>query len=189
MKMASLSIYKGILNRTVPGALYRLLWASDAQAFLRSWGELFAALCERGYEENLTGCLTEAALYDENAFSLAAAGGKTIPPAMRGAAGRDLRVILELGALTAEDLLTDAPEGADSLSLPSWGAGQPIEQLRGEGSLADRLEQYYRDNGCGMYARYRAFIWRDHAIHPVEHPDPTTLRDLKGGGEKRLNKL
>lgn len=99
---------------------------------------------------------------------------------MRGAAGRDLRVILELGALTAEDLLTDAPEGADSLSLPSWGAGQPIEQLRGEGSLADRLEQYYRDNGCGMYARYRAFIWRDHAIHPVEHPDPTTLRDLKG---------
>lgn len=180
MKMASLSIYKGILNRTVPGALYRLLWASDAQAFLRSWGELFAALCERGYEENLTGCLTEAALYDENAFSLAAAGGKTIPPAMRGAAGRDLRVILELGALTAEDLLTDAPEGADSLSLPSWGAGQPIEQLRGEGSLADRLEQYYRDNGCGMYARYRAFIWRDHAIHPVEHPDPTTLRDLKG---------
>ena len=51
MKMASLSIYKSILNRTVPGALYRLLWASDAQAFLRSWGELFAALCERGYEE------------------------------------------------------------------------------------------------------------------------------------------
>ena len=62
MKMASLSIYKSILNRTVPGALYRLLWASDAQAFLRSWGELFAALCERGSEEHLTGGLTGAAL-------------------------------------------------------------------------------------------------------------------------------
>ena len=31
MKMASLSIYKGILNRTVPQALYRLLWAGDEE--------------------------------------------------------------------------------------------------------------------------------------------------------------
>ena len=58
--------------------------------------------------------------------------------------------------------------------------GQPVEQLAGTGSLEDRLELFYRENGCGMYARYRAFIWRDHGIHPVEHPDRTTLRDLKG---------
>ena len=180
MKMASLSIYKGITKRTVPGALYRLLWAEGAEAFLRAWGELFAALCERGCADNLTGCLTEAALYDENAFSLAAAAGRTIPAQMRGAAGRDLRVILELGALTPQELLDGAPEGASSLSLPAWGAGEPVRELAGEGSLADRLERYYRENGCGMYARYRAFIWRDHAIHPVVHPDPTTLRDLKG---------
>lgn len=180
MKMASLSIYKGILNRTVPQALYRLLWAENEESFLRAWGELFAALCERGYSDNLTGCLTEAALFDENAFSLTAAAGREVSPAMRGAAGRDLRVILELGALSAQDVLDDGPQGADSLSLPVWGAGEPVEQLRGEGSLAERLERYYRENGCGMYARYRAFIWRDHAIHPVVHPDPTTLRDLKG---------
>ena len=180
MKMASLSIYKGILNRTVPQALYRLLWAENEEAFLRAWGELFAALCERGYSDNLTGCLTEAALFDENAFSLTAAAGREVSPAMRGAAGRDLRVILELGSLSAQDVLDDGPQGADSLSLPVWGAGEPVEQLRGEGSLAERLERYYRENGCGMYARYRAFIWRDHAIHPVVHPDPTTLRDLKG---------
>ena len=180
MKMASLSIYKGILNRTVPQALYRLLWAENEEAFLRAWGELFAALCERGYSDNLTGCLTEAALFDENAFSLTAAAGREVSPAMRGAAGRDRRVILELGSLSAQDVLDDGPQGADSLSLPVWGAGEPVEQLRGEGSLAERLERYYRENGCGMYARYRAFIWRDHAIHPVVHPDPTTLRDLKG---------
>ena len=53
MKMASLSIYKGILNRTVPGALYRLLWASDAQAFLALLGASFSRLCASGYEENL----------------------------------------------------------------------------------------------------------------------------------------
>lgn len=180
MKMASLSIYKGILRRTVPKALYDLLWAQTDESFLRAWGALFAALCERGMSGNLTGSLTEAALYDENAFSLAAAAGREIPAALREAAGRDLSMILELGALTPADLLEDGPAGAQDLSLPAWGCGQPVEQLAGAGSLEDRLELFYRENGCGMYARYRAFIWRDHGIHPVEHPDRTTLRDLKG---------
>ena len=180
MKMASLSIYKGILRRTVPKALYDLLWAQTDESFLRAWGALFAALCERGMSGNLTGSLTEAALYDENAFSLAAAAGREIPAALREAAGRDLGMILELGALTPADLLEDGPAGAQDLSLPAWGCGQPVEQLAGAGSLEDRLELFYRENGCGMYARYRAFIWRDHGIHPVEHPDRTTLRDLKG---------
>ena len=180
MKMASLSIYKGILRRTVPKALYDLLWAQTDESFLRAWGALFAALCERGMSGNLTGSLTEAALYDENAFSLAAAAGREIPAALREAAGRDLSMILELGALTPADLLEDGPAGAQDLSLPAWGCGQPVEQLAGTGSLEDRLELFYRENGCGMYARYRAFIWRDHGIHPVEHPDRTTLRDLKG---------
>ena len=180
MKMASLSIYKGILRRTVPKALYDLLWAQTDESFLRAWGALFAALCERGMSGNLTGSLTEAALYDENAFSLAAAAGREIPAALREAAGRDLSMILELGALTPADLLEDGPAGARELSLPAWGCGQPVEQLAGAGSLEDRLELFYRANGCGMYARYRAFIWRDHGIHPVEHPDRTTLRDLKG---------
>ena len=80
MKMASLSIYKGILRRTVPKALYDLLWAQTDESFLRAWGALFAALCERGMSGNLTGSLTEAALYDENAFSLAAAAGARSRP-------------------------------------------------------------------------------------------------------------
>ena len=42
MKMASLSIYKGILRRTVPKALYDLLWAQTDESFLRAWGALFA---------------------------------------------------------------------------------------------------------------------------------------------------
>ena len=56
LKMASLSIYKGILNRTVPAAFYRLLWAADSteQEFLTAWGNFFAVLCERGYSESLS---------------------------------------------------------------------------------------------------------------------------------------
>ena len=69
MKLASLSVYKGILNRTVPKAFYRLLWAQTEREFLNSWGDFFAVLCERGCSESLSECITGTALYDENAYS------------------------------------------------------------------------------------------------------------------------
>ena len=106
MKMASLSIYRGILNRTVPAAFYRLLRAEGEEEFLKAWGNFFAVLCERGLSESFADCLTGTALFDENAFSLAAAGGaREFPPALLKGVERDLRIILELSALTPEDLL------------------------------------------------------------------------------------
>ena len=186
MEMASLSIYKGILNRTVPKAFYQLLWSADQseQEFLNSWGNFFAVLCERGCSESLAECITETALYDENAFSLAAAEGKpNLPQTMMAAVERDLKIILDISAVTPQELLEDCKFKGEieSLQLPLWKTGETIRALRGD--LKDcipKMAEYYRDNGCGMYARYRAFIWRDKKIQPVAYPDKTKLSDLKG---------
>lgn len=179
--MASLSIYKGILQRTVPGAFYRLLWADTRERFLRAWGDFFAALCERGCSENFAGHLTGTALYDENAFSLAAAAKQDrFAPAMLAAAKRDLQTILGLARLTPDDLL-DACEFTDLPPLPRWGTGAPVDLLAGTpDAYLHKMAEYYRSSGCGMYARYRAFIWRDKKILPVAHPDPQRLDELKG---------
>ncbi len=179
--MASLSIYRGILNRTVAKALYDLLWAKDRESFLRAWGRFFAALCERGCSENFAGHLTSTALYDENAFSLAAAAGhRELPGAMRRAVEHDLETILALSRLTPEDLLIDC-EFADLPALPRWETGTPVLPLCGTPqACVEQMTDYYRQNGCGMYARYRAFIWRDKKILPVAHPDPQRLDELKG---------
>ena len=181
--MASLSVYRGILKRTVPKALFRLLWAEDEKAFLQAWGSFLAVLCERGFSENLMECISQAALFDENAFSLAAAAGETeFPPSLMVAVEHDLKVILDISALTPEDLLRGCPfEAVRGMQLPGWQTGEPMEALRGpiDGCIS-RMAAYYRANGCGMYARYRAFIWRDGAIQPVAYPDKTRLQDLKG---------
>ena len=179
--MASLSIYKGILQRTVPGAFYRLLWSKDRESFLRAWGDFFAVLCERESSENFGGHLTSTALYDENGFSLAAAAGKRdFAPSMMSAVQRDLQIILRLAALTPDDLLEDCEFG-DLPPLPRWKCGEPVSLLDGTpGEYIPRMAEYYRKNGCGMYARYRAFIWRDKKILPVAHPDPQRMADLKG---------
>lgn len=186
MKMASLSIYKGILNRTVPKAFYRLLWSCDKteQEFLTAWGNFFAVLCERGCSESLAECITGTALFDENAYSLAAAAGKTdFPPTMMEAVERDLKIILEISAVTPQELLKGCrfEQQVESLALPQWKTGEPVGALKGD--LKDcirKMTEYYQKNGCGMYARYRAFIWRDKKIEPVAYPDKTVLADLKG---------
>ena len=184
MKLASLSVYKGILNRTVPKAFYRLLWAQTEREFLNSWGDFFAVLCERGCSESLSECITGTALYDENAFSLsAAAGNMNFPQAMMDAVERDLKIILDISSITPQELLDscDFRNEIQPLELPLWKTGEPVNALRGE--LKDCIQnmvQYYRENGCGMYARYRAFIWRDKKIEPVAYPDKTHLADLKG---------
>lgn len=183
MKMASLSVYKGILNRTVPAAFYKLLRAQEEENFLKAWGNFFAVLCERGLSENFADCLTGTALFDENAFSLSAAeGAKEFPPHMLKGVERDLQIILELASLTPEDLLEGSPlEENDFLHLPKWGTGSPVKALQGDlKSCISSMADYYRQNGCGMYARYRAFIWRDSSIQPVAFPDKTLLSDLKG---------
>ena len=186
MEMASLSIYKGILKRTVPGALYRLLWAADRseREFADAWGAFFSVLCERGCSENLAECVTEAALYDENAFSLSAAAGRTdFPQNMRKAVERDLGIIRKVSSVTPEDILKGCGFGSDAeqLGLPRWETGEPVDARKGDpGACVRSMEEYYRANGCGMYARYRAFIWRNSRIRPVAYPDATSLADLKG---------
>ncbi len=184
MKMASLSVYKGILNRTVPKAFYKLLWAQTEQDFLNFWGDFFAVLCERGCSENLTECITGTALYDENAFSLSAAAGQTsFPQPMMDAVERDLKIILDVSSITPQELLDGSPfrDALQGLELPFWETGEPVGALRGDlKDCIQNMAQYYRENGCGMYARYRAFIWRDQKIQPVAYPDKTHLADLKG---------
>lgn len=187
MELASLSIYKGILSRTVPKAFYHLLWAANGaslEAFLNAWGAFFDALSARGFSENLAGCLTGTALFDENAFSLAAAAGTAVlPEGVRHAVRRDLSVIRRVASLTPRDLREGsafAQEIAD-LELPEWKTGEPAAVLSGElEQCLPKMAAYYRANGCGMYARYRAFIWRDHKIQPVAYPDGQRLADLKG---------
>jgi len=192
MQMASLSIYKGILDRTVPRAFYRLLKAGckcaashkekHKRTFLEAWGDFFAVLCQRGFSESFARCLTQTALFDQNAFSMAAAGcEESIPDAMKQAVKRDITVISQLAKISPEFVLEQCGMSDCGLSLPFWKIGEPVELFQGEeDNCLHNLWEYYRCNGCGMYARYRAFIWRDKKILPVAHPDPQRLCELKG---------
>ncbi len=188
MLMSSLSIYKGIMQRTVPGAYYRLLCAVDSPVheFLRAWGEFVALLCDRGYSDSLAKCLSEAALFDENAFSRACAAGRysELKKQDMDAVQRDIAAINKISRISPSDIINDYcckdVLGTVAVTLPKWETGKPVEQFRDEKNAAALLAEYYKGHGCGMFARYRAFIWRDGSIEPVVFPDTVSLSELKG---------
>ncbi len=186
--MSSLSIYQNIMNRTVPKAYFELLTAIDKPVFefTRKWGNFFSLLCDRGYADRLTYCITETALFDENAFSKAAAAHfeMSLPTEVISAVRRDISAIKRISSLTPERILEDYVYrdelGSVANSMPKWKTGIPIKEFTDEDNAIDCLAEYYRKNGCGMFARYRAFIWRNNSIEPVVHPDKITLSSLKG---------
>ncbi|MBQ1507416.1 MAG: ATP-binding protein, partial [Ruminococcus sp.] len=68
LMLSSLSVFRGILNRSVPRAFYELLGAAEEtpEDFLSAYGRFYSLICERGCSDSLAYALTEAALFDEN---------------------------------------------------------------------------------------------------------------------------
>ena len=192
-RLASLSVFRGILGRSVPRAFYRLLCSlhRPPEEFLEAYGSFFSLLCERGCSDSLAHALTEAALFDENCFSRASAGGQceALPESVRGAVKRDCETILAAARLSADEVIA-AYEHLDVIrdaasTLPRWQSGDCASGFSRYDGTPESLAGYYRVNGCGMFARYKAFIWRDGDIRPVLNYDSIDLDDFTGYERQR----
>lgn len=193
LMLSSLSVFRGIMNRSVPKSYYNLLLSLDKKPdeFLRAYGEFYSLVSERGCSNRLAYSMTEAALFDENCFTLAAAGGtdNKLPDEVLRAVKRDCEAILSAANLTADEVI-DAYVYKDEISdivssLPRWQAGECAESFKMfDGSLKN-VAAYYKLNGCGIFARYKAFIWRDGDIQPVLHHDKIDMDDFIGYERQR----
>lgn len=185
---SSLSVFRGIMKRSVVKAYYKLLLSLDSEPdeFLNAYGDFYSLISERGFSNRLAYAMTEAALFDENCFTRAAAAGKydTLPDNVLKAVKRDCEAILAASSLASEEVLKaykyydEIKEIADS--LPRWEAGDCAPSFKMfDGSLKN-VARYYKENGCGIFARYKAFIWRDGDIQPVLHPDRIDMDSFTG---------
>lgn len=186
--LSSLSVFRGIMKRSVPKAYYNLLLSLDREPdeFLNAYGDFYSLICERNCSDRLAYSMTEAALFDENCFTKAAAAGKydMLPQDVLKAVKRDCEAILSASTLTADEVLEsykyydDIKEIADT--LPRWQAGECAPSFRMFDGSLEKVAQYYKENGCGIFARYKAFIWRDGDIQPVLHPDRIDMESFTG---------
>ena len=185
--LSSLSIYRGITDRTVVKRFSELISAVHQPVFefTAAWGRFFAALCEKNCVDNVSGYLTETALYDDNLFSRAAAAGqeKTLSSRVINAIRRDLSAIRRISLLSPETILSDYlyrdELGTIANNLPRWEVGTPVREFLHEDEIIDTLADFHKHHGCGIFASCRAFIWQNGAVTPVLYPDEIRLSSLK----------
>lgn len=110
----------------------------------------YSALVERGEED---AALAEAAQEEIGTFALLA--------------GLDCNALIGRMAEGASPPLAAAME-----KLPAWNTDVPF--------TFDSLTAFYRENGVGLFARSRAFLWQDGALMPIDSPDCPGEEELLG---------
>ncbi len=178
----SISVYRGLMDLPPLAYLRDLLEAlENGAADVDSYANCFYALAEEGYD-SLADYLFDHLRYDESPFADAVARGR-VTPVLEKAARHDLAVLADIANTRCAELkgmmaalLPESWEESVS-ALPEWNVGAAFQ--------FDRLVDFYRVNGCGLFAKYHAFVWADGRVSPVAHPDFRPLDTLWGYERQR----
>lgn len=189
-RLSALSVYHGLLKTELIASLRDLLGAMNQPPaeFAARWGQFFSALsAEDSRAESLSDAIYNKAVYDDNVFTRAAAGGEAVDcdSGEAWSVGRtmeavrmDLTTLRDLSRLTPEAVIAAYPRreefGDDPFAiLPRWNSGSAEITI-------DGIIKFHMANGCGEYARYIAFVRRSGRSVPISNPDIISLDSLKG---------
>lgn len=177
--LKSVSLYRSLLEepagQRLTGLFSALEQENGAQA-MEEYTGLFQAIAASGCS-GLGSWFWDRLRYDSTPFAEAAAR-HTETPILTAAATHDVAVFTRLSQLPCSELkaaiaklLPDSWHDAAE-NLPEWDNTVPF-------TFADLLS-FYRVNGAGMFARYRAFTWSRNRLLPVEQPDFVPEEELWG---------
>ena len=187
-QLRGLSAFRSLLDTPLLKDALQLLDAAarrDGEGALAAYDQMFYRLKAEGYS-GLGTWLWDTLRYTETPFGDLAGSGRS-DPELDGAARRDVDALLLLARLGAEEIrvalkpiLTE--EYVSVLdNLPAWETGAPF--------TFEELSAFYRENGAGLYAKYRAFLWEEGQLVPVADPDCPHPVELLGYDQQRKQVL
>ena len=187
-QLRGLSAFRSLLDTPMLKDALQLLDAAarrDGEGALAAYDQMFYRLKAEGYS-GLGTWLWDTLRYTETPFGDLAGSGRS-DPELEGAARRDVDTLLQLAQLGAEDIrvalkpiLTE--EYVSVLdNLPAWETGAPF--------TFEELAAFYQENGAGLYAKYRAFLWEEGQLVPVADPDCPHPVELLGYDQQRKQVL
>ena len=169
--LSNLTAFYNLKNLPLIQTLDELLKALSKD---EDWSELycraFFQLAEEGHSA-LGACVTDHLQYDESPYAMAVAKGEDTG-LLRLAVEHDLTLLKSVLELPWAELC-----GSLTPALPLWEVGAI--------PTAEALTDFYRLNGCGEFARYRAFVWQDGSLIPVKDPDCVPAEELLGYQRQR----
>lgn len=184
-ELCSLTVYRNLLELAplihLKGLLKGLEEGADSSNLVSGYSAVFYALAEEGYD-SLTDYLSDHLRYDESPYGEVSARGKATD-ALTAAARHDLKVLTDLVSLSCAGLKEKM-----ALRLPrNWrGTVDGLPEWKcGGGFSFEELSHFYQVNGCGEFARYKAFLFQNGALHPVPNPDFLSTGDMWGYERQR----
>ncbi len=187
-QLRGLSAFRSLLDTPMLKDALQLLDAAarrDGEGALAAYDQMFYLLKAEGYS-GLGTWMWDTLRYTETPYGDLAGSGRS-DPELEGAARRDVDTLLQLAQLGAEDIrvalkpiLTE--EYVSVLdNLPAWETGAPF--------TFEELAAFYQENGAGLYAKYRAFLWEEGRLVPVADPDCPHPVELLGYDQQRKQVL
>ena len=187
-QLRGLSAFRSLLDTPLLKDALQLLDAAarrDGEGALAAYDQMFYRLKAEGYS-GLGTWLWDTLRYTETPYGDLAGSGRS-DPELEGAALRDAETLLQLAQLGAEDIrvalkpiLTE--EYVSVLdNLPAWETETPF--------TFEELAAFYQENGAGLYAKYRAFLWEEGRLVPVADPDCPHPVELLGYDQQRKQVL
>ena len=187
-QLRGLSAFRSLLDTPMLKDALQLLDAAarrDGEGALAAYDQMFYRLKAEGYS-GLGTWLWDTLRYTETPYGDLAGSGRS-DPELEGAARRDVDALLQLARLGAEDIrvalkpiLTE--EYVSVLdNLPAWETETPF--------TFEELAAFYQENGAGLYAKYRAFLWEEGRLVPVADPDCPHPVELLGYDQQRKQVL
>lgn len=187
-QLRGLSAFRSLLDTPMLKDALQLLDAAarrDGEGALAAYDQMFYRLKAEGYS-GLGTWLWDTLRYTETPYGDLAGSGRS-DPELEEAARRDAETLLQLARLGAEDIrvalkpiLTE--EYVSVLdNLPAWETETPF--------TFEELAAFYQENGAGLYAKYRAFLWEEGRLVPVADPDCPHPVELLGYDQQRKQVL
>ncbi|BDF71397.1 hypothetical protein CE91St41_13760 [Oscillospiraceae bacterium] len=177
--LRGVAAYKHLMDEELMGLAVSLLDALSAgrgEEAVERYTRLFFTLRTGGWK-SLGEWLHDKLRYEESPYArLVERGGED--PALAAAARRDVETFSQLAGLDCERVvarlkeLVSAAEDPVLEELPRWTAGAPFD--------FEALMAFYRARGAGVFAKYRAFLWEDGRLLPVERPDSPAPEEMLG---------
>ena len=176
-----LILLRGVLRDEAVLALEQAFARGDIGEYARAYG----ILLETDMQDSFADYLADLILRDDNLFARRACKGNP-SKALCGAMANDLRILQNLAKQTLN--LPDEIRRAAETGFPSIGYGRE-NGLFGPDWASDktveRIAQFYRRNGYGIYIGNKAFTFDGESLQPVLNTPEITLRDLKDYEEEK----
>ena len=219
LKLNSLSIYRKILEDELINGIYNfveelLTGKMDLNTFARHYNSIYYYISSLAGKKSVQEYIMDLVITDENPFSLACESIEydKMDSMLLKAASNDLRNIKLISYISSEIFKKYALQNLCNLDFeekavqefPDWNFSshddlnndkpfEPIKELLYKnddwGKLTKELWEFYRNNGTGVFSRFRAFVWEkdgnEGRLIGIDSPDPVSLSDFIGYEEQR----